>query len=673
MATGPVDLDGAYVLDRVGALGDRASEVQDSLDELASTSGVNLFVVYVDSFSGAADREAWADETAVKNGLGVDDVLLAVATDDRLYQLSVDPAFALDDSELSELQTTMIEPSLRQNDWAGAAINSATGLGELLAGDSLSEPAITPGSAETSGGGAPSALPLALGGGVVVVAGVVGAVYLRKRSKTKASQQSAPAGPSQADLDREVGRLLVQLDDAITSSEQELGFAVAQFGDDATAEFVTTLASAKEKVRQSFALKQKLDDHTPDSDTDRRAWSLRIIELCTAAEDELDAQAEAFSRLRELEKNPQPALDAIARSVASTQSRIPAASATMQQLVERYSPAAVATIADNPAQAEKLLGYANATATAVPGLIAGGQGGEAAVSIQRAQAAVGQAEGLLTGIDTLAAGLESAAANLSTAVTEATSDVAEARALLSSAEGAARSAELTPLVAALEAAIGHASSGGQADPLAELHALQAANAPLDQALAGAREQVAQQARVREQLSRTLASAASTIGAVKEYVVARRGVVSVDARTRITEAERLLAEAYRLQEVDPPQALAQAGSAYQFAQAADQAARSDVDAYTGYANQGGDSGIDGSAVLGGLFGDMFAGNGSRGSSSGGFSWGGSWGGSSSRSSGWGGGRSSSSRRSSSSSRSSSGSRRSSSSGRSSGRRGGGGRF
>jgi hypothetical protein len=30
--------------------------VQDSVDQLASASGVNLFVVYVDSFSGATDR-----------------------------------------------------------------------------------------------------------------------------------------------------------------------------------------------------------------------------------------------------------------------------------------------------------------------------------------------------------------------------------------------------------------------------------------------------------------------------------------------------------------------------------------------------------------------------------------------------------------------------------------
>ncbi|CAD6000585.1 YgcG family protein [Agreia sp. COWG] len=662
-ATDPVSLNGAYVLDRTGALGSRSGEVQDALDELSSTAGVNLFVVYVDTFTGADDKEAWADETAVKNDLGVNDVLLAVATKDRLYQVSVDPKFALDDGQLSTLETTAIVPSLRQNDWAGAAINAATGLGELSRGESVSAPVITPGSATPSGGGASNALTLVLGGLVVVIAGVVGVIYFRKRSKaTIAASQTGASGPTQAQLDREVGRLLVQLDDAVTSSEQELGFAIAQFGEDATGGFTEVLAAAKDKVRQSFALKQNLDDHTPDSADDRRAWSLKIIELCTSAEADLDAQAEAFAALREVEKNPQPSLDKIAASVAALQPRIGPAAQKLASLTARYSPAAVATIAENPEQADKLLAYANSTASAVAGQISSGAASEAAVSITRAEAAVTQADTLLTAIDSLERGLDDAAAGLAAATAEAASDVAEARALLSTADGAPMSAELTPLISALETAVARASGAGALNPLAELQALQLANAPLDQALAGVRERNAQLARTQEQLTRTLSSASSTISSVKEYVVTRRGAVSVDARTRIAEAERLLGEAYSLQQTDPTSALAQATQAARFAQAADQAARSDVDAYGAYSNQAGGSGIDGSAVLGGILGGLLSGSGGRSYSGGGLFGGSSgWGGGSSRSSGWGGG-----------SRSS-GSSRGSSSGRSGGRRGGGGRF
>jgi uncharacterized membrane protein YgcG len=216
-ATDPVDFGGAYIVDRTGVLGPRAAEVQNALDELSRQEGVNLFVVYVDDFTGADDRQAWADDTAIKNDLGVNDVLLAVATDDRLYQVSVDPDFALSDAQLAQLEASSIEPSLRQNDWAGAAVNAATGLGDLLRGEAVSAPVITPGDAKpTVRGGGPTALTWVLGGTVVIVAAVVGIVFLRRRrTASAAAVRSGETGPSQKDLDREVGRLLVELDDAV--------------------------------------------------------------------------------------------------------------------------------------------------------------------------------------------------------------------------------------------------------------------------------------------------------------------------------------------------------------------------------------------------------------------------------------------------------------------------
>lgn len=663
-ATGPVDLDGAYIVDRSSVLGSRAGEVQDALDDLSADESVNLFVVYVDSFTGVDDRQAWADDTAIKNDLGVNDVLLAVATDDRLYQVSVDPEFALDDAQLSRLATTSIQPSLRENDWAGAAINTATGLGELLRGDDLSAPVITPGQETANGtGGGSTVLTWILGGAVVVVAAIVGLVFLRRRTTASAeSALSAGSGPSQKDLDRQVGKLLVQLDDATASSEQELGFAIAQFGDDATATFAQTLESAKQKVRESFALKQRLDDSTPDSAEDRRAWSLRIIDLCTKADAELDAQAEAFAALRELEKNPQPALDAIATGVAAARQTAPRAASTLATLTARYAPQALATVTDNASQAEKLLSYADATARAVPDLITAGRGSEAAVSIQRSQAAVAQAGVLFSAIDTQATALQNAIASLTSAIGEASSDTAEARALLSTPSGAARSAEVSPLIAQVEAAVAQAQTSGPSDPVAALQSLQSANGPLDAALAVEREQAQRLARTQEQLSRTLAAASGTISAVKEYVVTRRGAVSVDARTRIAEAERLLTEAYGLQTTDPERALASATQANRFAQMADQSARIDVDAYSPPSSRGWPDDNGDSAALGGLLGGLFSGGGSTRRSYSGGLFGGS--------SGWGG-----SSRSSGSARSSrsSGSRRSSSSSRSGGRRGSGGRF
>jgi hypothetical protein len=82
---------------------------------------------------------------------------------------------------------------------------------------------------------------------VLVGAGVVAAgagtyLYLRNRRKKAAQASSASYGPQGAELDplaslsveelrRKSGSLLIEADDAIKSSEQELGFAEAQYGE----------------------------------------------------------------------------------------------------------------------------------------------------------------------------------------------------------------------------------------------------------------------------------------------------------------------------------------------------------------------------------------------------------------------------------------------------------
>ncbi|HWU05500.1 MAG TPA: TPM domain-containing protein, partial [Streptomyces sp.] len=128
----PLSRDG-QITDRVGALGGRESQVEAALDRLFEERQVQLFVVYVRDFSGR-DARTWTDETANRNGLGQEDVLLAVATHDRQYAYSVDQGSRLTDAQLQDVANTAVEPALRQNDWAGAAIGAADGYAAVLAG-----------------------------------------------------------------------------------------------------------------------------------------------------------------------------------------------------------------------------------------------------------------------------------------------------------------------------------------------------------------------------------------------------------------------------------------------------------------------------------------------------------------------------------------------------------
>src|SRR5690348_11453049 len=88
LAEAPLRVD-KPITDRSGALGTNPSQVQDALDRLSKDSDVRLYVVYVSTFSGRGGQ-AWADQSAQMSQLGRNDALLAVATDDRAYGISLD-------------------------------------------------------------------------------------------------------------------------------------------------------------------------------------------------------------------------------------------------------------------------------------------------------------------------------------------------------------------------------------------------------------------------------------------------------------------------------------------------------------------------------------------------------------------------------------------------------
>ena len=286
-ATDPVHLESGYVLDEVGALSaTQSAEVDTRMSELYTSTGVDLYVVLVDQFTNPSGSQAWADAVAQDNGLGTDQYLLAIATDSRQYYISADSAGPMSNPQLDEIEAD-IKPQLSAGDYAGAAIAAADGFEAALGG------------AGGSGGGI-SPLLIVL---VVVAAGVVVWLVVRSRRKKAALPAGADAsGAPPVDLDelaRQASSALIATDDAVKTSEQELGFARAQFGDAATVEFEQALARAKDDLNQAFTLKQQLDDGEEDSAEEIRDWNTRILQLCEEANTGLDEKAEAFDELRQ--------------------------------------------------------------------------------------------------------------------------------------------------------------------------------------------------------------------------------------------------------------------------------------------------------------------------------------------------------------------------------------
>lgn len=623
-------------------------EARAAVATMEDATDYRLYAVYVDSFDGTGSED-WANEVAELSDLGDQDLLLAIAVDDRAFALSATDSVS--DSTYDRAYTAAEDALTSAADdgapWADATVATAQAL-------------------QGSGGAGGLSGPLVVGGVVVAGAAVgIGVVASRRRrngSGATTGRAGAPQGQSTQQLVAQAGPALVEIDDDLREFEQDLGFAEAQFGAEATREFSASLAQAKPQVAQAFTLRKQLDEIPESDDAARRAVATQILQICQGVSQQLGAQAQAFDALRQEQANVPATLEELGRRAEELRGRVEPARATLVNLAVQYPPTALASVSSNPDHASQLIEGAGGSVVTGQQHVASGDAAAAVAQAQVARNALTQAAALLDAVDSAQQDLANASARLQEATASITADVADADRL------APGDPALAPLTGAARQALAAASSatapGG--DPLGALAALADAETALDAALAPRREQAEVAQRARAQIGERTARLDSAIRSTNAYIDARRGAVGPEARTRLAEAIRLLGVAHEESGGDPQRAVATLQQAEGLAGSASQLAQADVaqweqqqsrQGYGGYGSSGG-GGLDlGSLILGGMLGN----NGSRRSSS--WSSGGSWGGGSS----WGGGGSSwgggSSRRSSSSRSSSS--RRSSSSGRSSG--------
>ncbi len=126
-ATAPMKLDLA-VTDSAGALSsEQAAEVKSAVKSLQEARDVRLWVVYVDAFN--VPPVEWARTTRSLTKMEDRDAILAVATKQRKYAFLVSPAAANGSEQaVDDMRRNNIEPKLRENDFAGAAVAAAAGL-----------------------------------------------------------------------------------------------------------------------------------------------------------------------------------------------------------------------------------------------------------------------------------------------------------------------------------------------------------------------------------------------------------------------------------------------------------------------------------------------------------------------------------------------------------------
>lgn len=583
----------SQITDEVDALDDaQLGDVQTAIDDLYTSDHVRLWVAYVADFD-SLDEQQWAERTASMSSLGDHDVLLAVATVDRSYYLSPPTGIpAATDAELDELRTDAIEPALREEDWAGAAIATATGVQDALHSGPESGVSIT-------------TVLIVLAIVVTGVALVILYLIRRRRNQTAAdSVAAATVDPLDTTalaalpipvLHQRSKEVLVEMDNAVRTSAEELELARGEFGDEAVRVFDSAIMNAKTALAHAFAIRQQLDDAIPDPIDQQRDLLVELINSCARADRDLDDRVAEFDAMRDLLIDAPARLDMLTQLIVAISVRLPASEKTLAELGQQFSAGALEPVHGNVDMARDQSGFAERAVAAGRTAIAlpPGKQGAAVGAIRSAEGAIAHAGALLDAVDSAADNIRGAIAALPGLIDEVRAEIATAGELASNGDTALAHSRV-----AAESALARAESNRDSNPLGEYTHLLAADVDLDKAIAAAQERGRDAQRVQQQLAHTVSAAESQVAAATDFVATRRGAVNATARTRLAEAERRLAEARRLATTEPEQALEHARAAAELGSRALLAAQADVEQWQSTPQATG-AGPDAGAVLGGV--------------------------------------------------------------------------
>lgn len=394
----------------------------------------------------------------------------------------------------------------------------------------------------------------------LVAAGAAGALaaYGYTRRRRRATTRTTPGGSGDQliplpELDLQARRLLVETDDCVRASAEELAFAAAQASPAAPAPARDALTHAEAGLRAAFRLRQRLDaaDTTPDGD-DRRKTLEEIAARCRDAGRRLDAAAPGFDQLRALERTTPAAVAYAETRFRALAARTPATEATLAELRERYGPAASLPVTGDVEQAKDRLVFATIRLNQAHQCADRGEASRAAAALRAAEAAVAQTGLLLDDVDRLAAELSAAAARLPEAL-------ASTEAALGTVPAPAPTGRIPdPFPLGGDARSGHAeallsgvrreTAAGSHDPIDALRRVVEAGALI--AEAGGEEAPG----LRDD---ALSAARGTLAGAEAFIGTHRGAVDCPARTRLAEAHRLLGpDSPTLPEIRRADALAQ---------------------------------------------------------------------------------------------------------------------
>ena len=402
---------------------------------------------------------------------------------------------------------------------------------------------------------------------------------------------------------------IVSADERIRTTEDELGFAVAEIGANSTLRLRDALVAVKKHLGEAFYLHQLNYDDIPDTVEELRTRNTRIVQLCEWAEQVLDTETEALRGQVERVRQAPAVLQAVRDDIERLRARLPEINEIVAHLSEQYTPAALGRLRFTTGETERLLDFATRSADVSERRRIAGQLEESNLAMETATETMRRASAMVDGVDRFEFEAIRAQATLADVIADSRNDLIVAARV-------PRTSEVTEAARRLEtqlAAIG--TAGVATDPFAELAALSAANAALDAAVA--RERASRPVPSLDHVRHDVRAADHALSIADGLINGHRGWIGADARTRHAEAIRYRSEIDSLivSEETREQAQQLARRSAQLANEAVRLAQRDIDSsrpdgndwgFGGKGNKNGNGG-SGMSILGPVLGGFILGS------------------------------------------------------------------
>lgn len=626
------------VVDEAGIMSSaQMDEARSAIQDLEDERNVQLWALFVETTEGQPVTD-FADAVAAENGLGGNDALLVVAVDDRRDAIWVgDLLDEASDEELDSILAERVEPSLADSEWGAAVAGAAGGLADALVSGAEPEPQ-EPGPEPqpgTSADDGPNFLVVLIALGAIAIGGWI--LWSRMRGRAGDEEDDRERDRRLRGLSQRANALLIETDELLRHNAQELGFAEAEFGEEAATPFSEALTSARSELQAAFRLRQQLDDNDPETPPEREQLLTEIVARCEKAQDLVEEQTKRFQELRDLERRAPEVFAEQERRLPEVEGRLPEVEASLAVLRSDASGSSHA-VQGNITEARKRIELARRAVGDGRTALEAGDSGAAARGAKASQDALAQAVGLLDAIARESAALDEARSGLDEALSRADADVDAARTAVARADQTDQEDELAAARAKLEAAAA-ARDGNPRDLVLAYRLAREAESAAEAVVASVQEGEERQRRQLAAVEAELRAAELSTDRAEEFIRTRHHGVGRRARTALSEADAALERARSARTTDPEAALADARRATQLANDAYERARNDFGSTiqrgrggtvviggepypTGDANWGSDIG---GAILGGIIGSILSGGGGRGGFGGGGPFGGGFGG------------------------------------------------